>query len=77
MVTHRAKPLFHTIVGGALEHLVLGEIPREATLLTHLKRSFPSVVDVHLPLGGVCRYHLVVQIDKRQEGDSLSILKAI
>ncbi len=73
-VTHRAKPLFHTIVGGALEHLVLGEIPREATLLTHLKRSFPSVVDVHLPLGGVCRYHLVVQIDKRQEGEAKNII---
>ena len=73
-VTHRAKPLFHTIVGGALEHLVLGEIPREATLLTHLKRSFPNVVDVHLPLGGVCRYHLVVQIDKRQEGEAKNII---
>ena len=74
VVTHRAKPLFHTIVGGALEHLVLGEIPREATLLTHLKRSFPNVVDVHLPLGGVCRYHLVVQIDKRQEGEAKNII---
>ena len=73
-VTHRERPLYHTIVGGALEHLVLGEIPREATLLAHLRRNFPSVLDVHLPLGGVCRYHLVVRIDKRQEGIAKNII---
>ncbi len=73
-VTHRRRPLYHTIVGGALEHLVLGEIPREATLLGHLKRTFPNVLDVHLPKGGVCRYHLVVRIDKRQEGEAKNIM---
>jgi 2,5-furandicarboxylate decarboxylase 1 len=73
-ITHRRKPLYHTIIGGGLEHLVLGEIPREATLLAHLKRSFPNVLDVHLPRGGVCRYHLVVQIDKRQEGEAKNII---
>lgn len=73
-VTHRRKALFHTIIGGGLEHLVLGAIPREATLLAHLRRSFPSVRDVHLPLGGVGRYHLVVQIDKRQEGEAKNII---
>ena len=36
-------------------NLVLGGIPREATLLGHLKRTFPSVRDVHLSFGGVCR----------------------
>jgi len=73
-ITHRRRPLYHTIIGGGLEHLVLGEIPREATLLAHLKRSFPNVLDVHLPRGGVCRYHLVVQIDKRQEGEAKNII---
>ena len=73
-ITHRRRPLYHTIVGGALEHLVLGEIPREATLLAHLKRSFPNVLDVHLPRGGVCRYHLVVRIDKRQESEAKNIM---
>src|SRR6266850_1577404 len=32
-VTHRANAIFHTIVGGGMEHLLLGEIPREATLV--------------------------------------------
>jgi len=74
LVTHRSDAIFHTIVGGGLEHLLLGGIPREATLLTHLRRSFPNVRDVHLSLGGVCRYHLYVQIDKRQEGEAKNVM---
>lgn len=73
-VTHRRNPIFHTIVGGGLEHLLLGGIPREATLLTHLQRSFPSVRDVHLSKGGVCRYHLVVQMEKRSEGEAKNVI---
>jgi 2,5-furandicarboxylate decarboxylase 1 len=73
-VTQRRDALFHTIVGGGLEHLLLGAIPREATLLAHLRRSFPNVRDVHLSRGGVCRYHLHVQIAKRQEGEAKNIM---
>jgi 2,5-furandicarboxylate decarboxylase 1 len=73
-ITHRRNAMFHTIVGGGLEHLLLGAIPREATLLAHLKRSFPNVLDVHLARGGVCRYHLYVQIRKRQEGEAKNVM---
>jgi 2,5-furandicarboxylate decarboxylase 1 len=73
-VTHRREPIFHTIVGGGLEHILLGAIPREATLLAHLRRSFPNVLDVHLSLGGVGRYHLYVRIRKRQEGEAKNIM---
>lgn len=73
-VTHRRHPIFHTIVGGSFEHLVLGGVPREATLLQHLKRSFPNVLDVRLTRGGTCRYHLVVKIDKTSEGEPKNII---
>ena len=73
-ITRRKDAMFHTIVGGGLEHLLLGGIPREATLLAHLRRSFPNVRDVHLARGGVCRYHLYVQIAKRQEGEAKNIM---
>jgi 2,5-furandicarboxylate decarboxylase 1 len=73
-VTHRNDAIFHTIVGGGLEHLLLGGIPREASLLAHLRRSFPNVRDVHLSLGGACRYHLYVQIAKRREGEGKNIM---
>ncbi len=73
-VTTRQAPIFHTIVGGGLEHLLLGGIPREASMLSHLKRSFPNVLDVHLGRGGVMRYHLAVQIRKRSEGEAKNIM---
>jgi 2,5-furandicarboxylate decarboxylase 1 len=74
LVTHRPQPLFHTIVGGGLEHLTLGGIPREATILNWLQRSFPGVKDVHLSPGGTCRYHLYVKMKKRFEGEAKNII---
>jgi 2,5-furandicarboxylate decarboxylase 1 len=73
-VTHRRRPIFHTIVGGGLEHLLLGAIPREATLLGTLRRQFPGVLDVHLSPGGVCRYNLFVQFQQRQEGEARNVI---
>jgi 2,5-furandicarboxylate decarboxylase 1 len=73
-VTHRRNPIFHTIVPAAMEHLLLGAIPREATLLVHLRRSFPNVTDVHLAVGGVCRYHLYVQMKKAREGEPKNVI---
>jgi len=73
-VTHRRNPIYHTIVPAAMEHLLLGAIPREATLLVHLKRSFPNVTDVHLAVGGVCRYHLYVQMKKAREGEPKNVI---
>lgn len=73
-ITQRHDAIYHTIGGGGLEHLVLGGIPREATLLQHLKRTFPSVRDVHLSPGGVCRYHLYVKITKRSEGEAKNVM---
>jgi 2,5-furandicarboxylate decarboxylase 1 len=73
-LTHRRDPIFHTIVPAEMEHLLLGAIPREATLLAHLQRSHPGVKDVHLSVGGVCRYHLWVQFDKKREGDAKNVI---
>jgi 2,5-furandicarboxylate decarboxylase 1 len=75
-ITHRRDPLFHTIVGGALEHLLLGAIPREATILDTIRRTFPSVKDVHLALGGVGRYHLYVQMRARHRGEAKNVIMA-
>ncbi|MEW5881936.1 MAG: UbiD family decarboxylase [Pseudomonadota bacterium] len=73
-VTHRRNPIFHTIVPAQMEHLLLGAIPREATLLAHLQRSFPNVTDVHLSVGGVARYHLYVQMKKTREGQPKNVI---
>ncbi|MGA7325743.1 MAG: UbiD family decarboxylase, partial [Rhodomicrobium sp.] len=76
LVTHRRKPLFHTIVGGGLEHLLLGAIPREATILNFLQHNFPNVRDVHLAPGGTCRYHLYIKMRKRFEGEVKNVICA-
>jgi 2,5-furandicarboxylate decarboxylase 1 len=76
LIAQRADALFHTIGGGGLEHLTLGEIPREATLLKYLQSNFPSVLDVHLAPGGVCRYHLYVRIRNRHPGQAKNIILA-
>lgn len=73
-ITHRRDPLFHTIVGGGLEHLLLGAIPREATILNTLRRNFPSVRDIHLALGGVGRYHLYVQLGPHNRGEAKNVI---
>jgi len=73
-VTHRKSPLFHTIIGGGTEHLMLGAVPREASFLTSMQRVFPNVLNVHLPKGGVGRYHLIVQIKKIYEGSAKNII---
>jgi 2,5-furandicarboxylate decarboxylase 1 len=73
-VTHRKDPIFHTLTGGGLEHLILGAVPKEATLLTHLRRNFPNVIDVHLSPGGVMRFHLYVKIKKTQEGQGKNVI---
>lgn len=73
-ITHRKAPLFHTIIPAEMEHLLLGAVPREATLLAHLQRSFPNVLNVHLPVGGTCRYHLVVKMRKRREAEPKNVI---
>jgi len=73
-VTHRKDAIFHTMTGGGLEHLILGAVPKEATLLTHLRRNFPNVLDVHLSPGGTMRFHLFVKIRKTQEGQGKNVI---
>jgi 2,5-furandicarboxylate decarboxylase 1 len=73
-VTTRTNPVYHTIVPAEMEHLLLGSIPREATMLAHLQRSFPGVLDVHLSIGGVGRYHLFVKFRKLREGEPKNVI---
>ena len=73
-ITHRQNPIFHTIIPAEMEQLLLGAIPREATILSFLQRSFPGVMDVRLSTGGVCRYHLYVKFRKRREGEPKNVI---
>lgn len=75
-ITHRRDPIYHTIVGGGREHLLLGAIPREGSFLGRLRQAFPCVRAVHLPAGGTCRYHLRVQVDAPAPGEAKNVILA-
>jgi len=75
-VTHRRDAIYQTILPAGREHLLLGGIAREASLLRALRASVPAVAGVHLTPGGACRYHAVVALRKRHEGDARTVLFA-
>ena len=75
-VSMREGALFYSILPAGRDHLLMGAVPREAGLLRDLQRAVPSVTDVALPLSGAGRYHCVVQLDKRNEGEPKSALLA-
>ena len=73
-ITQRTRPIFHTIIGGGTEHILLGAVVREGSFLATLQRVFPNVLNVHLAPGGSGRYHLYVQIRKTHEGSAKNIM---
>jgi 2,5-furandicarboxylate decarboxylase 1 len=75
-ITHRERPIFHDILPAGREHLLLGAVPREASLLRGLRRTFPAVRAVHMTPGGSCRFHAVVSMEKRQEGQARNVILA-
>jgi len=75
-VCHRKDPLFFSILPAAREHLLLGAIPREASILTDVQRAVPSAQAVHLPFGGTCRYHLIISLAKKNEGEARTAMLA-
>jgi len=69
-MTTRKNPLFQMIVASNHpEHLWTGGIAREATLFLAVRSAVPTVRAVTMPEGGVCRFHAVISIKKRTEGE--------
>ncbi|BAF58677.1 3-polyprenyl-4-hydroxybenzoate decarboxylase and related decarboxylases [Pelotomaculum thermopropionicum SI] len=75
-VTHRRQPVYHTIIPASREHLLLGGIAREAVLLQTVRQAVPTVKNVHLTPGGSCRYHAVISIEKKHEGEAKNAIFA-
>lgn len=75
-ITHRKDPIFQTCLAGSDENLLLGAIPREASLLQSMRNTVPTIRNVHLTMGGKCRFHLVVSMKKRNEGEAKNAIFA-
>lgn len=66
-VTHRNNPVFQISAPCREEHLSNGLI-RDVELYTHVNRLV-DVVDANVTIGGGCRFHGIVSIRKKSEGD--------
>lgn len=75
-ITHRNNPIYHTIIPATMEHLLLGGVSREATMMPLLLQASSNVKDVRLTTAGGCRYHVVIQIDPKQEGEAKNAMFA-
>lgn len=65
-ITHRRQPIFQDVFGGAAEHLLMGSVPKAASLEARLRGMHPEVRAVHLPLSGCGRLHAVVSVASNQ-----------
>ena len=68
-MTMRRDPVYHAISGAGRETIILRKHVLEAGALRALRQAIPIVTDVELTAGGLYRFHLVVQVDKRSPRD--------
>ncbi len=73
-VMHRNNPIMQVAFPCREEHLANG-LAREMELYTYIK-NMVEVVDVNVTVSGGCRFHAVVSINKKTEGDGKSAIIA-
>ncbi|HSE84579.1 MAG TPA: UbiD family decarboxylase [Thermodesulfobacteriota bacterium] len=73
-ITHRKNPIYRTINAAGHEMIVIGKVPREAFLIKKIKSGFPNVLDLRLTRGGLGRYHLIIQMKKKQYGEAKNLI---
>ncbi len=69
-ITHREKPYYQDIFSVGPEHHLSTRLGREAVLYQKVRASCPSVLEVSMPLSGMCRLAAYVQIDKQYDGEA-------
>ncbi|MDP2647597.1 MAG: UbiD family decarboxylase, partial [Desulfobacterales bacterium] len=68
----RKDAIFHDIMVGHLDHLLLSTVPMEANLLRAVKTAVPTAVAVHIP----APFTAFVSIEKRSEGQGVNAILA-
>jgi 2,5-furandicarboxylate decarboxylase 1 len=69
-ITHRKKPYYQDLFSVSPEHHMATKLGREAVLFQKVRTSCPSVLDVSMPLSGMCRMTAYVQINKQYDGEA-------
>ncbi len=66
-VTHRERPIYYDISGSEVR--VIRKPLMEPGILSMAKAAVPIIQDVCLTTGGLCRFHLVIQVKKERPAD--------
>jgi len=74
-ITHRANPVYQTILPGRHEHQFLMGMPKEPTIFNEVNKVC-KCTDVYVTPGGCSWLHAVVQIQKRNPGDGKKAISA-
>ncbi|MCX8171716.1 MAG: UbiD family decarboxylase [Candidatus Bathyarchaeota archaeon] len=75
-VMRREKYIYHALLPGGLEHMLLMGLPREAAIYDAVSRVVPRVKAVNLSIGGCGWLHAIISIDKQTDGDAKNALLA-
>lgn len=76
-ITMRKNPIYLDICSGAVEHLLLGGLPRLGQIYNYVKGACPGVKDVYMPPIGFCRTTCYVAIKKMVEGEPANAAAAV
>lgn len=69
-ITFRNDAIAQTIFPSSYEEKVPMGLVREVYIFNSVRQVVPNIKAVHVTMGGVARYHAVIQIEKRSEGDA-------
>ncbi|MBI4522376.1 MAG: UbiD family decarboxylase [Deltaproteobacteria bacterium] len=78
-LSHRSRPMYQALYLGRRqrENVYLTSLPKAADLYRAVKEVAPEVKDIYLTPGGCGRYHAVVSLKKRFEGEPRLILSVV
>ncbi|WP_096435160.1 UbiD family decarboxylase [Alteribacter populi] len=68
-ITYRNDAISQTIFPSSFEERLPMGLVRESYIYSAVRQVVPGVKAVHVSMGGVARYHAVIQIEKTLEGD--------
>jgi len=74
-IHHRANPIYHALLPGALEHKLLMGMPKEPTIFLEVDKVC-KCKGVNITPGGCSWLHAVVQIEKKNEEDGKKAIEA-
>ncbi len=75
-LTMRKNAIYHGLRSGSVSQLNIMGLPNEAVILRAVRAVVPTVRSVHVTLGGLRKFHAIISLEKRIEGDAADAIVA-